>query len=231
MPLKPAKPRRKRAAEPKPFTGYIHEPLCEACEQGLDTRPKAPGAPPPMIIFTRGRRRTVDTSGQFCPDHDCSYHGWLGRGNIRSNGHPGGRRWRQFQCVSCQGYFYETHGTIFHGKRSSPDLIVQVIACLAEGLGIRGTVRVFEINANTVLSWLVETAEQLKAFSSPQPLQFQWSSTIPSVTFTTPHQKPNTPRRRACGQGMTHCTWLPQGGWHRRAANCLPSSPTAEPAG
>jgi hypothetical protein len=40
--------------------------------------------------------------------------------------------------VSCQGYFYETHGTIFHGKRSSPDLIVHVIACLAEGLGIRG---------------------------------------------------------------------------------------------
>jgi transposase-like protein len=166
MPLKPAKPRRKRAAEPKPFTGYIHKPLCEACEQGLDTRPKAPGAPPPMIIFTRGRRRTVDTSGQFCPAHDCSYHGWLGRGNIRSNGHPGSQRWRQLQCVSCQGYFYETHGTILHGKCSSPDLIVQVISWLAEGLGIRGTARVFEIDPNTVLQWLVEAAEQLKTFSA-----------------------------------------------------------------
>jgi hypothetical protein len=39
-----------------------------------------------MMLFTRGRRRTVDTSGHFCPDQDCSYHGWLGRGNIRSNG-------------------------------------------------------------------------------------------------------------------------------------------------
>ena len=155
MPRKPANPRRKRAKEPKPFTGYIHKPLCEACEQGLDTRPKAPGAPPPMIIFSRGRRRTVDTSGHFCPDHDCSYHGWLGRGNIRSNGHPGGQRWRQFQCVSCQGYFYETNGTMFHGKRSSPELMVQVIACLAEGLGIRGTARVFGIDPNTVLSWVV----------------------------------------------------------------------------
>jgi IS1 family transposase len=165
-PLKPNKPRRKRSKEPKPFTGYIHKPLCEACEQGLDTRPKAPGAPPPVIIFTRGRRRTVDTSGHFCPDQDCTYHGWLGRGNIRSNGHPGGQTWRQLQCVSCQGYFYETHGTIFHGKRSSPELIVQVIACLAEGLGIRGTARVFEIDANTVLKWLVEAAEQLHAFSA-----------------------------------------------------------------
>src|SRR5262249_16565195 len=34
-PFKPAKPRRKRAKAPKPFTGYIHKPLCEACEQGL----------------------------------------------------------------------------------------------------------------------------------------------------------------------------------------------------
>jgi len=102
----------------------------------------------------------------FCPEPDCSYHGWLGRGNIRSNGHPGGQPWRQLQCVSCQGYFYETHGTIFHGKRSSVELIVRVIACLAEGLGIRGTARVFEIDPNTVLSWLVEAAEQLHAFSA-----------------------------------------------------------------
>jgi len=119
-----------------------------------------------MLIFSRGRRRTVDTSQHFCPDHDCSYHGWLGRGNIRANGHPDGQPWRQLQCVSCQGYFSTTHGTIFYGKRSSVELIVRVIACLAEGLSIRGTARVFEIDPNTVLSWLVEAAEQLKAFSA-----------------------------------------------------------------
>ena len=50
MPLKPAKPRRKRSKEPKPFTGYIHQPLCEACEQGLHSRPKAPGSPPPQAV-------------------------------------------------------------------------------------------------------------------------------------------------------------------------------------
>src|SRR5262249_16055714 len=37
--------------------------------------------------------------------------------------------------------------------------------CLAEGLGIRGTARVFEVDPNTVLQWLVEAAEQLQAFS------------------------------------------------------------------
>jgi hypothetical protein len=36
---------------------------------------------------------------------------------------------------------------------------------LAEGLGIRGTARVFEVDPNTVLQWLVEVADQLRAFS------------------------------------------------------------------
>jgi IS1 family transposase len=36
---------------------------------------------------------------------------------------------------------------------------------LAEGLGIRGTARVFEVDPNTVLQWLVEAADQLRAFS------------------------------------------------------------------
>jgi hypothetical protein len=165
-PYKPEQPRRKRSKELKPFTGYIHKPLCEACEQGVDSCPKAPGSSPPVMSFTRGRRRTVDTSGHCCPDPDCAYHGWRGRGNIRANGHPGGQPWRQLQCVSCDGYFYETHDTLFHGKRSSPELIVHVIACLAEGLGIRGTARVFEIDANTVLNWLVQAAEQPQAFSA-----------------------------------------------------------------
>ena len=40
------------------------------------------------------------------------------------------------------------------------------IACLAEGLGRRATARVFEVDPNTVLHWLVEAAEQLQAFTS-----------------------------------------------------------------
>jgi IS1 family transposase len=36
---------------------------------------------------------------------------------------------------------------------------------MVQGLGIRATVRVFEVDANTVLQWLVEAAEHLRAFS------------------------------------------------------------------
>jgi len=73
---------------------------------------------------------------------------------------------RQFYCTSCPGYSLETHGTLFHGKQAAMELIVRVLACLAEGLGIRGTARVFEVAPNTVVPWLVEAAEQLRAFSS-----------------------------------------------------------------
>lgn len=107
----------------------------------------------------------VDTSRHFCPHPGCRYRGWLGRGNLRANGHPNGGPWRQFYCTSCQGYFLETHGTLFHGKQVAVERIVHVLACLAEGLGIRATARVFEVDSNTVLRWLMEAAEQLQAFS------------------------------------------------------------------
>ena len=102
----------------------------------------------------------------FCPNPDCASRGWVGWGNLRANGHPNGGHWRQLLCLVCHGYFLETLGTIFHGKCVSDDLIVRVIACLAEGLGIRGTARVFEVDPNTVLQWLVEAADQLRAFST-----------------------------------------------------------------
>jgi IS1 family transposase len=114
---------------------------------------------------TNRRPRKIDTSRPFCPHGPCDYRGWVGLGNLRANGHPSSGPWRQFHCTACKGYFLETHGTIFHGKRIAVDLIVRVMACLAEGLGIRATARVFEVDPNTVLDWLVEAAEQLRAFS------------------------------------------------------------------
>src|SRR5215471_13637165 len=124
IPPEPTLPPRRRSTEPKPFPGLLHKPLCAACEQAAASRLQAPCAPPPMLPGTRGRRRTVDTQQQFGPADACSYYGGVGRGNIRANGHPGGKPWRQCQCVSCQGYFQETHGTPWHGKRVSSDLFV-----------------------------------------------------------------------------------------------------------
>jgi hypothetical protein len=161
--LDPTPPQPKRHREPTPFVGLTTKPHCDACAHNSAPYPQPPASPPPRIVPTRGRRRQVDTSRHFCPNPDCASRGWVGWGNLRANGHPSGGPWRQLLCVACRGYFLETLGTMFHGKRASVELIVRVIACLAEGLGIRGTARVFEVDPNTVLQWLVEAAEQLRA--------------------------------------------------------------------
>jgi len=165
VPATPIKPKRKRSPEPKAFEGLTHKPHCALCERETGETPPAPPQRPAPMPPTHRRPRTVDTSMHFCPHTECAYRGWLGMNNLRANGHPNGGPWRQLHCTSCEGYFPEHHGTIFYGKQAAVELIVHVLACLAEGLGIRATARVFEVDPNTVLHWLVEAADHLRAFS------------------------------------------------------------------
>jgi len=168
LPTAPAPPgcTRKRPSAPKPFAGLTQRPHCAACTHDANHPKPPPPRRPAAMPSTNRRPPVIDTSRHFCPHEGCDYRGWPGLGNLRANGHPSGGHWRQFHCISCKGYFPEHHGTIFHGKQTSVERIVHVLACLAEGLGIRATARVFEVDPNTVLHWLVEAAAQLQAFTS-----------------------------------------------------------------
>jgi transposase-like protein len=168
LPTAPLPPRskRKRTSEPQPFEGLTQRPQCAACEHDAPHPHVPPPRRPDPMPPTHRRPCTIDTSRHFCPHAGCDDQGWLGRGNIRANGHPSGGPWRQLSCRSCRGYFLEPHGTLLHGTRLAVALIVRVLACLAEGLGMRATARVFEVDPNTVLQWLVEAAEQLTALTS-----------------------------------------------------------------
>src|SRR6266436_3889412 len=147
----PVKPKRKRSTEPTAFEGLTHKPHCALCERETGETPPAPPQRPDPMPPTHRRPRTVDTAMHFCPHTDCDDRGWLGMNNLRANGHPNGGPWRQLHCPSCAGYFPEHHGTIFHGKQAPVELIVRVLACLAEGLGIRATARDLQVDPNTVL--------------------------------------------------------------------------------
>jgi hypothetical protein len=113
----------------------------------------------------RGHRRQSATSSHFCPNPECADRGWAGWGTLRANGPPHGGPWRQLVGVVCRHYVLEPIGTILHGKRTSVELIVRVIAGLVAGLGSRGTAQGFEGAPHTVLQWLVEAAAQRRAFS------------------------------------------------------------------
>src|SRR5262245_29783947 len=159
---RPAQQPQRLPQPPKLFAGLTKKPYCELCEQGLEPSGQPP---PPVITFKRGRPRAVDTHQQYCPEKTCPYYGWVGRGNIRANGHPGSGPWRQLQCLACRTYFQETQGTPFQGQRKPADPFVRVVTAVAEGLGIRAAARVFEVDPKTVLAWVVEVANHLAAFS------------------------------------------------------------------
>jgi hypothetical protein len=127
----PIKPKRKRPTEPKAVEGLTQKPHCALCERETgETSPAPPQQPDPMPPTNR-RPREVNTSMHFCPRTDCDYRGWLGLNNLRANGHPNGGPWRQLHCTSCEGYFPEHHGTMFHGKQAAVELIVRVLACFS----------------------------------------------------------------------------------------------------
>ena len=164
-PSTPLPPPRQRSRDLKPFPGLTTKPPCDACAQAHEHVPQPPGCPPPRLVSTRGRPRQVDTSPHGCPDPDCAYGGWLGRGNISANGHPSGGPWRQWHGIAWDGDFLETHGTPLYGKRVAPDLLVWAVGALAEGVGLRAVARVFEVDPTTVLQWLVEVADHAAAFT------------------------------------------------------------------
>jgi hypothetical protein len=49
--------------------------------------------------------------------------------------------------------------------RVAPERVMWVVGALAEGLGIRAVARVFAVDPNTVLQWLVEAADHAVALS------------------------------------------------------------------
>ena len=91
------------------------------------------------------------------------YHGWLDRGNIVSNGHPGGGPWWQLHCVVCGKYFQETIGTVFYGSSVAAADIMRAIALLCEGVSPRKVARVYGVDKDTVLRWLMEGAVHSEA--------------------------------------------------------------------
>jgi hypothetical protein len=172
----PITPKRHRSNEPKAFEGLTQKPHCALCERDtVEPEVPPPVRPDPILPLPR-RPRVIDTSRHFCPHGHCDYRGWLGRGNLRANGHASGGPWRQFHCTSCKGYFLETHGTIFHGKHAEVERIVRVAACLAEGLGIRATARVFEVDANTVVHCWPKRPSSSAPFPRMSCVISTWSS-------------------------------------------------------
>jgi len=146
----------KRHRERKPFAGLTTKPHCDAVSTPATSARRHP-PPPPRLVPTRGERRQVRPSTHFCPRPGLCLSGRVGWGNLRANGHPNGGPWRQLLMYRLSPLLSGDLGTLLHGKRGSVELIVRVIASVAEGPGHPGTARVFEIRpeARVLQKWLV----------------------------------------------------------------------------
>ena len=105
--------------------------------------------------LTMGRKKEIDTSMYFCPRKDCSNYGKVGPNNQIIGGGTYGKDHRQLlKCKLCGHRFSARRGTALFDLKADEETFYGVIACLAEGNGIRATARIKKVDKDTVSAWL-----------------------------------------------------------------------------
>ena len=92
-----------------------------------------------------------DINDAFCPNKDCKDYGLRSHGNIALRGKYGkGKTKDLLYCRTCGKRFASTRATAFFGIHLSDEKIEQIIHHAAEGVGVRATARLLNINKDTV---------------------------------------------------------------------------------
>jgi transposase-like protein len=113
-----------------------------------------------------GRKKQIDTSMYFCPHEDCSNYGKVGTDNqVIGAGTYGKRQTQLLKCNVCGRRFSARRGTPLFDLKADEELFYDVIACLAEGNGIRATARIKKVDKDTVSAWLDRASQHVEAVS------------------------------------------------------------------
>jgi len=97
----------------------------------------------------------IDTSKYFCWNPGCSEHNKKNQGNIKPAYYDGkDKEILYLKCTICNKTFSENKGTFFFRKKIKKDTIVKALKSTSEGQGIRPTSRIFDVDKNTILSWV-----------------------------------------------------------------------------
>jgi hypothetical protein len=102
----------------------------------------------------------TDVKNAFCPNIDCKDYGLQNHGNIAIRGKYGKNKDKDLlYCRICGKRFASTRGTAFFGLHLSDDKIAQIIHHAAEGVGVRATSRLLDINKDTVNRVILRAGE------------------------------------------------------------------------
>jgi hypothetical protein len=113
-----------------------------------------------------GRKKQMDTSMYFCPNQDCANYGQVGPDNqVIGAGHYGKQQGQLLKCKVCGQRFSTRRGTPLFDLKTDEQTFYDVIACLAEGNGIRATARIKNVDKDTVAAWLDRASQHIEAVS------------------------------------------------------------------
>jgi transposase-like protein len=94
--------------------------------------------------------------GDFCPHPDCDDYGKLQSEDqtniIRFGKTKAGRQ--RYKCKTCHCTFVETKGTIFYGRRTPEDEIIDVLTLIAEDSRISSLARAKGHKEETIIDWI-----------------------------------------------------------------------------
>ena len=96
----------------------------------------------------------------FCPNEQCPDYGLRQNGNIAVRGKYGKDKSRDLlYCRTCGKRFAATHSSALFGLHLSAQTIRQIIHHAAEGVGVRATARLLELDKDTVNRVILRAGE------------------------------------------------------------------------
>ena len=102
----------------------------------------------------------ANVENAFCPNKDCKDYGLQNQGNISIRGKYGKDKEKDLlYCRTCGQRFASTRATAFFGLHLPDEKIAQIIPHAAEGVGVRATARLLDINKDTVNRVILRAGE------------------------------------------------------------------------
>ena len=102
----------------------------------------------------------ANVENAFCPNKDCKDYGLQNQGNISIRGKYGKDKEKDLlYCRTCGQRFASTRATAFFGLHLPDEKIAQIIHHAAEGVGVRATARLLDINKDTVNRVILRAGE------------------------------------------------------------------------
>ncbi len=108
-----------------------------------------------------------DIESAYCPNKNCKNYGIRNLGNISLRGKYGKNKDKDLlYCRTCRKRFAPTRSTAFFGLHLSDEQIRQIIHHAAEGVGVRATSRLLNINKDTVNRVILRAGEHCEMILS-----------------------------------------------------------------